>query len=274
MTRCWRTSKSCGAASSTGTVRARAPAPASCQRCRSPCFTGRRRADWSLVAPLEYLGPFLEVIRSPETSGPITGVALTSVCRMLDEFTLGARSGAPPARRARAPQRRPAGPRLSERVAWAARERAWRLRAGAGAARGAGESGADLAEAMRLTAEAVTQCKFEATDPAADEVVLFKILQVRSAARTRARRWGRRRARGARAGAQGRPPAVPSPGEGAQPPCAGALGRAGAAAAKERPGRAGRSRRMAPRLQQRRLRSPRRRLTRRRGAPGRCCWRA
>lgn len=44
---------------------------------------------------------------------------------------------------------------------------------------GAGASGADLAEVMRLTAEAVTQCKFEATDPAADEVVLFKILQVR-----------------------------------------------------------------------------------------------
>lgn len=44
---------------------------------------------------------------------------------------------------------------------------------------GAGASGADLAEVLRLTAEAVTQCKFEATDPAADEVVLFKILQVR-----------------------------------------------------------------------------------------------
>ncbi|KAK9841755.1 hypothetical protein WJX81_000904 [Elliptochloris bilobata] len=85
--------------------------------------------DWSLVDPLEYLGPFLEVIRSPETSGPITGVALSSVCRMLDEYTLGG-------------------------------------------------SGADIAEVMRLTAEAVTQCKFEATDPAADEVVLYKILQV------------------------------------------------------------------------------------------------
>ena len=32
---------------------------------------------------------------------------------------------------------------------------------------------------MQLTAEAVTQCKFEATDPAADEVVLFRILQAR-----------------------------------------------------------------------------------------------
>lgn len=31
---------------------------------------------------------------------------------------------------------------------------------------------------MQATAEAITQCKFEATDPAADEVVLYKILQV------------------------------------------------------------------------------------------------
>ena len=31
---------------------------------------------------------------------------------------------------------------------------------------------------MHAIAEAVTQCKFEATDPAADEVVLYKILQV------------------------------------------------------------------------------------------------
>ena len=32
---------------------------------------------------------------------------------------------------------------------------------------------------MRAIAEAITQCKFEATDPAADEVVLYNILQVR-----------------------------------------------------------------------------------------------
>ena len=31
---------------------------------------------------------------------------------------------------------------------------------------------------MHAIADAVTQCKFEATDPAADEVVLYKILQV------------------------------------------------------------------------------------------------
>ena len=35
-----------------------------------------------------------------------------------------------------------------------------------------------MREAMRATAEAITQCKFEATDPAADEVVLYQILQV------------------------------------------------------------------------------------------------
>ena len=31
---------------------------------------------------------------------------------------------------------------------------------------------------MRASADAMTQCKFEATDPAADEVVLYNILQV------------------------------------------------------------------------------------------------
>ena len=39
---------------------------------------------------MEYLAPFLEVVRSPETSGPITAVALTSVRRMLEENILGA----------------------------------------------------------------------------------------------------------------------------------------------------------------------------------------
>jgi hypothetical protein len=41
-----------------------------------------------------------------------------------------------------------------------------------------GEAASGVEEAMRATAEAITQCKFEATDPAADEVVLYKILQV------------------------------------------------------------------------------------------------
>jgi brefeldin A-resistance guanine nucleotide exchange factor 1 len=43
-----------------------------------------------------------------------------------------------------------------------------------------GDSGDQATEAMHAIADAVTQCKFEATDPAADEVVLYKILQVQS----------------------------------------------------------------------------------------------
>ena len=41
------------------------------------------------MKPLTYLEPFLEVIQSPETSGPITGVALTSVRRLLEDYTFG-----------------------------------------------------------------------------------------------------------------------------------------------------------------------------------------
>lgn len=47
-------------------------------------------ADWGAVEPLEYLSPFLEVIKSPETSGPITAVALTAVNRFLERNILGA----------------------------------------------------------------------------------------------------------------------------------------------------------------------------------------
>ncbi|KAL0041048.1 hypothetical protein WJX77_003321 [Trebouxia sp. C0004] len=85
--------------------------------------------DWSAVDPMDYLTPFMEVIRSPETSGPITGVALTAVSRFLDTYIIG-------------------------------------------------DTGDQATEAMHAIADAVTQCKFEATDPAADEVVLYKILQV------------------------------------------------------------------------------------------------
>lgn len=42
----------------------------------------------------------------------------------------------------------------------------------------AGLSKTGVAEAMFATADSITQCKFEATDPASDEVVLYKILQV------------------------------------------------------------------------------------------------
>ncbi len=55
----------------------------------SQMLTGFCHADWASVEPLTYLEPFLEVIRSPETSGPITGVALTSVRRLLEDYTFG-----------------------------------------------------------------------------------------------------------------------------------------------------------------------------------------
>ena len=53
------------------------------------CITIIMNADWSTVDPMEYLTPFIEVIRSPEISGPITGVALTAVSRFLDAYIIG-----------------------------------------------------------------------------------------------------------------------------------------------------------------------------------------
>ena len=52
------------------------------------CWT----VDWSVVDPMDYLTPFMEVIRSPETSGPITGAALTAVSRFLDAYVIGKRT--------------------------------------------------------------------------------------------------------------------------------------------------------------------------------------
>ena len=38
---------------------------------------------------MDYLTPIMEVIRSHETSGPVTGVALTAVSRFLDAYIIG-----------------------------------------------------------------------------------------------------------------------------------------------------------------------------------------
>jgi len=46
-------------------------------------------ADWAEVEPLEYLAPFLDVIKSPETSGTVTDVALNSVLNILRSNVLG-----------------------------------------------------------------------------------------------------------------------------------------------------------------------------------------
>ncbi len=45
--------------------------------------------DWSQVQPLDYLAPFLRLVREPDVSGPITGVALTALWRMLSNGALG-----------------------------------------------------------------------------------------------------------------------------------------------------------------------------------------
>lgn len=39
--------------------------------------------------PLEYLAPFLETVKSPETSGPITLVALSALQKILARGVLG-----------------------------------------------------------------------------------------------------------------------------------------------------------------------------------------
>lgn len=70
----------------------------------------------------------MDVIRSEETSGLITGVALSSMDKFLKSLIT--------------------------------------------------VDSTNAARAMALIAEAVTHCRFEATDYASDEVVLMKILQV------------------------------------------------------------------------------------------------
>lgn len=47
-------------------------------------------AGWDEVDPLEYLTPFLETIKSPETSGPITLVALAALDRIIRRGILSA----------------------------------------------------------------------------------------------------------------------------------------------------------------------------------------
>ncbi|PRW57821.1 ARF guanine-nucleotide exchange factor GNOM-like [Chlorella sorokiniana] len=48
---------------------------------------------WEAVEPLEYLTPFLETVKSPETSGPITLVALSALHKILARGVLGGLGG-------------------------------------------------------------------------------------------------------------------------------------------------------------------------------------
>ncbi|KAL7141011.1 hypothetical protein ABFS83_08G025900 [Erythranthe nasuta] len=84
---------------------------------------------WHTIDPVLYLQPFLDIIKSDETGAPITGVALSSVYKILNLQILD-----------------------SETV--------------------------NVDNALHLIVDAVTSCRFEVTDPASEEVVLMKILQV------------------------------------------------------------------------------------------------
>ncbi|XP_044468061.1 ARF guanine-nucleotide exchange factor GNOM-like [Mangifera indica] len=85
--------------------------------------------QWHTIDPAVYLQPFLDVIQSDETGAPITGVALSSVYKILTLDVLDLDT-------------------------------------------------VNVGDAMHLIVDAVTSCRFEVTDPASEEVVLMKILQV------------------------------------------------------------------------------------------------
>ncbi|KAM0040722.1 putative Sec7 domain, guanine nucleotide exchange factor, Sec7 domain superfamily [Helianthus debilis subsp. tardiflorus] len=85
--------------------------------------------EWHMMNPVVYLQPFLDVIQSDETGAPITGVALSSVYKILTLDVLD-------------------------------------------------QNTVNVEVAMHLVVDAVTSCRFEVTDPASEEVVLMKILQV------------------------------------------------------------------------------------------------
>ncbi|KAK8957013.1 ARF guanine-nucleotide exchange factor GNOM [Platanthera zijinensis] len=84
---------------------------------------------WSFIDPILYLRPFLDVIRSEETGAPITGVALSSIHKILSFEVFDDRT-------------------------------------------------ANAVQAMHAVVDAVTGCRFEVTDPASEEAVLMKILQL------------------------------------------------------------------------------------------------
>lgn len=84
---------------------------------------------WHTIDPVLYLQPFLDVIKSEETGAPITGVALSSVYKILNLQVLDSKT-------------------------------------------------MNANNALHLIVDAVTSCRFEVTDPASEEVVLMKILQV------------------------------------------------------------------------------------------------
>ncbi|KAK2500287.1 hypothetical protein MC885_017585 [Smutsia gigantea] len=149
-------------------------------------------AELSQIEPNVFLRPFLEVIRSEDTTGPITGLALTSVNKFLsyvlivyslpflglaDKLVIG--------------NLRPAGhwsflwweKRMLEVVIAVGmrkgQEGVYESQKAKKEAQGATDPAHEgTAEGMENMADAVTHARFVGTDPASDEVVLMKILQV------------------------------------------------------------------------------------------------
>lgn len=97
------------------------------KKLRKQIFSWQNR--WDTISSILYLQPFLDVIQSDETGAPITGVALSSVYKILTLDILD-----------------------TDYV--------------------------NVDDALHLIVDAVTSCRFEVTDPASEEVVLMKILQV------------------------------------------------------------------------------------------------
>ncbi|KAL8136998.1 hypothetical protein V2J09_002999 [Rumex salicifolius] len=85
--------------------------------------------QWHNINPVLYLQPFLDVVQSDDTGAPITGVALSTVYKILTFDVLDINT-------------------------------------------------VNVEDAMHMVVDAVTSCRFEVTDPASEEVVLMKILQV------------------------------------------------------------------------------------------------
>ncbi|CAM8903482.1 unnamed protein product [Rhodiola kirilowii] len=101
----------------------------SLKRLRKEIFLWQNQ--WDSTYPAAYLQPFLEVIQSDETGPPITGVALSSVYKILTlEWTFLIYIPA------------------KSKMLWL------------------------------FIVDAVTSCRFEVSDPASEEVMLMKILQV------------------------------------------------------------------------------------------------
>ncbi|CAD5177141.1 ARF guanine-nucleotide exchange factor GNOM-like [Musa acuminata AAA Group] len=91
---------------------------------------GDARRPWCTIEPSAFLRPFVDVVQSDETGAPITGVALSSLYKILTLDLLEPGSGT------------------------------------------------GVEAGMHLVVEAVTSCRFEVIDPASEETVLMKILQV------------------------------------------------------------------------------------------------